>query len=117
MQLFFVLGAVQTLLTWVLADSGSVRNLISNRIYKKLQYQSPIRVPGNCKVIGGKSKPFNLKKFTILSVTLGTTLLCYKFGVVPKVSLKVLIGADVLSSHQCSLHYSKNNKKRVLFGQ
>ena len=28
MQLFFVLGAVQTLPTWIVADSNSVRNLV-----------------------------------------------------------------------------------------
>ena len=42
MQLFFVLGAVQTLPTWILADSGSVRNLVE-MVYKKLPYQLPIR--------------------------------------------------------------------------
>ena len=33
MQLFFVLGAVQTLPTWILADSGSVRNLVDEAVY------------------------------------------------------------------------------------
>ncbi len=36
MQLFFVLGAVQTLPVWILADSGSVRNLIDETVYKRL---------------------------------------------------------------------------------
>ena len=36
MQLFFVLGAVQTLPTWILADSGSVQNLVDEAVYKKL---------------------------------------------------------------------------------
>ena len=39
-QLFSVLGAVQTLSTWILADSGSVRNLLDEVIYKKLPYQN-----------------------------------------------------------------------------
>ncbi len=34
MQLFFVLGAVQTLPPWILADSGSVRNLVDETVYK-----------------------------------------------------------------------------------
>ena len=38
MQLFFVLGAVQTFPTWIMADSGSVRNLIDDAVYKKLPY-------------------------------------------------------------------------------
>ena len=45
MQLFFVLGAVQYLPTWILADTRSVQNLISKAIYKKLPYQPPIRDP------------------------------------------------------------------------
>ena len=38
MQLFFVLGAIQTFPTWILADSGSVRNLVDEMVYKKLLY-------------------------------------------------------------------------------
>lgn len=34
LQLFFVLGAVQTLPTWILADSGSIQNLIDDAVYK-----------------------------------------------------------------------------------
>ncbi len=48
MQLFFVLGAVQTLPVWILADSGSVRNLIDEVVFNKLPFQPPIRDPGEC---------------------------------------------------------------------
>ena len=105
MQLFFVLGAVQTLPTWILADSGSVRNLVDEAVYKKLLYQPPIRNPGECRVIGGNGKPLDLKGFAVFKVTLGTILLWHEFGVVPNLSLEVLIGADILSNHQCSLLY------------
>ena len=60
MQLFFVLGAVQNLPIWILADSGSVRNLISEAIYRKLPYQPPIRDPGDCRVIGGNGELLDL---------------------------------------------------------
>ena len=116
MQLFFVLEAVQNFPTWILADSWSMRNLISEAIYRKLPYQPPIRDPGDCRVIGGNGKPLDLKGFTVLPVTFGSTLLWHEFGVVPSLQLEVLIGADILSSHQCSLLYSKINQKRLLFG-
>lgn len=52
MTLFFILGAVQTLPTWILADSGSVRNLISEAVFNKLTYKPSIRDTGDCHVIG-----------------------------------------------------------------
>ena len=42
MQLFFILGAVQTLPVWILADSGSVRNLMDEAVYNRLPYKPPI---------------------------------------------------------------------------
>ena len=113
MQLFLVLGAVQTLQTWILANSGSVQNLVDEMIYKKVSYQPPIRDPGDCQVIG---EPFELKGCTVLPITLGTTLLWHVFGVVPNMPLEVLIGADVWTNHQCSLLYLNNNQNRLTFG-
>ena len=83
MQLIFVLGAVQTLPTWILTDSGSVRNLVDEAVYRKLPYQPPIRNPGGCRVIVGNGEPLDLKKFAVLPITLGTILLWHEFGVVP----------------------------------
>ncbi len=81
-----------------------------------LPYQPPIRDPGDCRVIGGNGEPLDLKGFTVLPVTLGTTLLWHEFGVIPNLPLEVLIGADVLPNHQCSLLYLKDNQKRLMFG-
>ena len=44
-------------------------------VYKKLQYQPPIRDPKDCRVVGSNGDPLDLKGFTVLSVTFGTTLL------------------------------------------
>ena len=41
-QLFFVLGAVQTLPDWIFADYGSVRNLIDEAVYRRLLYKPSI---------------------------------------------------------------------------
>ena len=116
MQLFFVLGAVQTLPVWVLADSGSVRNLIDESVYNRLPFKPPIRDPGDVQVIGGNGEALNLKGFAVLPVSLGTNLIWHEFGIVSNLPLEVLVGADVLAPHLCSLLYLKNNKKRLHFG-
>ena len=67
-------------------------------------------------VIGGNGEALELKGFSVLPVSFGTTLLWHEFGVVPNLPLEVLIGADVLAAHQCSLLFLKNNRKRLLFG-
>ena len=59
MHLFFVLGAVQTLQMWILADSGSVRNFIDKAVDNRLPYKPPICDLGNVRVIGGKAEPSN----------------------------------------------------------
>ena len=82
MQLFFVLGAVQSVPTWIFADSGSIQNLIDDAVYKKLPEQPPIRDPSDCRIIGGNGKALDLRLFAVRSVTLGTTLLCHEFKVV-----------------------------------
>ena len=42
MQLFFVLGALQTLPVWIRADSGSVGNLIDESVFNSLPFKYPI---------------------------------------------------------------------------
>ena len=116
MQHFFVLGAVQTLPVWILANSSSVRNLIDESVYRRLPYQPPIRDPCDVPVIGGNGEALDFKGFTVLPVSLGTNLLWHEFGVVPNLLLQVLIGADLLTPHLCSLQYLKDNSKRLQFG-
>ena len=43
-------------------------------------------------------------------------MLWHEFGVVPNLPLDVLNGADVLTNHQCSLLYLKDNQQRLTFG-
>ena len=115
MQLFFILRAVQTLLVWILADSGSVSNLINESVYNRLQFKPPIRDPGGVWVIGGNGEALDLKGFAVLPVALGSNLLWHEFGVVPNLSLEVQVGADVLAPHLCSLLYLKSNDYNSAF--
>ena len=116
MQLFFILGAVQTLPVWILADSGSVHNLIDESVYNRLPIKPPIRDSGDVRVIGGNGEALDLKGFAVLPVALGSNLISHEFGVMPNLPLEVLVGADVLAPHLCSLLYLENNKKRLQFG-
>ena len=116
MQLFFIFGSVQTLPVWILADSGSVRTLIDESVFNRLLYKPPIRDPGDVTVIGGYGEALDLKSFAVLPVAFGSTLVWHEFGVVQNLPLEVLVGANVLAPHLCSLPYLKNNKKRLQFG-
>ena len=107
MQLFFILGAVQTLPVWILADVGSVRNLIDEPVYIRLFFKPPIRDFGDVRVIGGNGEALDLKGFAVLPVALGSNLIWHEFGVVHNLSLEVLVGTDVLAPHLCSLLYLK----------
>ncbi len=116
MQLFFVLGAVQTLPVWILADSGSLRNLIDESVFNRFPYKLPINDNGDFRVIGGNGEALDLKGFAVLPVSLGSNLIWHEFGVVPNLPLEVLVDADLLSPHLFSLSYLKNNKRRLQFG-
>ena len=113
MQLYFILGADQTLPVWILANSGSVHYLIDEKVYNRLLLKPSIRGPGDVRVIRGNGEALDLKGFAVLSVALGLTLLWHEIGVVPNLPLEVLFGADVIALHFCSLLYLKNNNKRL----
>ena len=109
MQLSFVLRAVLTLPVWILADSGSVRNLIDESVINRLLFKPLIKDPGDIRVIGGNGETLDLKGFAVLPVSLGSNLIWHEFGVVPNLPLEVHVGADVLAPHLCWLLYLKNN--------
>ena len=116
MQLFFILKDVQTLLVWILVDSGSVRNLIDESVYNRLPFKPLIRDPGDVRVIGGNGEALDLKGFAILPIALGLNLIWHEFCVVPNLFLEVFVGADVHAPQLCSFLYFKHNKKRLQLG-
>ena len=68
------------------------------------------------RVIEGNNEALDFKGCSVLLVALGSNLIWHEFGDVPNLPLKVLVGADVLAPHFCSLLYLKNNKKRLQLG-
>ena len=75
MQLFFVLGAVQTLPVWILADCGFLRNLIDESVFNRLPFKPSIKDPGDIRVIGGNGEALDLRGFAVLPVSLGSNLI------------------------------------------
>ena len=116
LRLFFVEAMVQSVPMWILADSGSSRNLINENVYRRLPYQSAIRDPGDVRVIGGSGEALRLLGFAVLPVVFGATLLWHEFGVVADLPLEALVGGDIFIPHQCTLSYLPNGKKRLEFG-
>ena len=103
MQLFFILGMVQTLLMGILADSDSIRYLINEAVYIRLPYKPPIRDPGVVRLIFENSEALYLKCFAVLPVSLNSKLVWHEFGVMPYLPLDMFIESDVLDSNCCSL--------------
>ena len=115
-KLFFVESMVQSTPMWILADSGSSRNLISEITFSRLPFQPPLRPHGDVRVIGSSGEALHLKGFAVLPISFGSTLVWHEFGVVKDLLLEMLIGGDVFIPHFCTLQYLKNGKKQLEFG-
>ena len=72
--------------------------------------------PGDVRVIGGNGEPLELRGFAVLPVSHGTTLLLHEFGVVPRLPMEILMGADFMVPHQCTLYFLKENQKKLQLG-
>ena len=116
MRLFFVKSMVQNTPLWMLADSDSSRNLISENVFRRLAFQPPIRAPGDERVIGGSGEALQLQGFAVLPVAFGSVLLWHEFGVVRDLPLEALAAGDIFIPHFCTLQYLSNGKKRLEFG-
>ena len=105
MKVYFLESMVQSTPMWILADSGSSRNLISEITFSRLPFQPPLRPHGDVRVIGGSGEVLHLKGFAVIPISFGSTLVWHEFGVVKDLLLDVLIGGDVLIPHFCTLQY------------
>ena len=72
-MLFFVRGTVQNKTNCVLADSGSVRNLIYD-VFKSLPFQ-PFLNQRNIPVFGGNGGPLVIRGFAVLPAVISSTLI------------------------------------------
>lgn len=110
-KLFFVFGTVQSNDFWLLANSGSARNLISLEAFNKLLFKPSMKSKENIHVIGCSGEELQIQGWTIVPVLMSGVQLWHEFGVVPELPLEVLIGGDIFSAHQCTLQYLSNDRK------
>lgn len=116
MRLFFVIGVVQALPMWILADSGSARNLISREAFNDFAFQPPLRLVRDVKVVGRSGEFLDLKGFAVIPITIMRTVIWHEFGVMKRLPLAALIGGDILAPHQFSLNYVVCERKRLRLG-
>ena len=87
-----------------------MHNLINEAVFNTLPYQLVVRDPGNVRIIGGGGEALYLKGFAVFPVTLGTSLIWHEFGVLRGFPLELLISAEILAPHHCSMYYFKINQ-------
>ena len=114
-MLFFVREIIQNISHWVLADSGSVRNLIDDEVFKLLPFQPPLN-QWNMQVFGGNGGLLDIWNFAVLPVVISGTFIWHKLAVVRQFPLEVLIGANILQPHFCLLRYMRDKQKELTFG-
>ena len=57
----------------------------------------------------------DISGFAVLPLIIGDTIIWHEFALVRQLLLEVLIGADILQPHLCSLYYLKNKQKDLRF--
>ena len=72
--LILVQGIIHNQTHWVLADSGLLRNLIADFLFRFLPFQRHLN-HRNIQVFGGNACPINIRGVVVLPLTIGDTLI------------------------------------------
>ena len=67
-------------------------------------------------MFGGNKGSLDIRGFPVLSVVISGALIWHEFALIRQFQLEVLIGADILQPHLCSLRYLKDKQKNLKFG-
>ena len=113
--LSFFAGNIQNQTYWILVDSGSVRNLIDDRVFDSLPFQPPLR-QRDVQIFGGNGGALSIRGFAVLPVVICGVILWHEFAVVHELPLRAIIGADILQPHLASLSYLNGEQKRLELG-
>lgn len=82
--------------------------------FKSLPFQPPLN-RRNIHVFGGNGGRQDTRGFAVRPVVIIGTLIWHEFAVVRQFPFEVLIGADILKPHLCSLRYLKDRQKELKF--
>ena len=113
--LSFFAGNIQNQTYWILVDSGSVRNLIDDRVFDSLPYQPPLR-QRDVQIFGGNGGALSIRGFAVLPVVICGAVIWHEFAVVHELPLRAIIGADILQPHLASLSYLNGHQKKLELG-
>ena len=113
--LSFFAGNIQNQTYWILVDSGSVRNLIDDRVFDSLPYQPPLR-QRDIQIFGGNGGALSIRGFAVLPVVICGVVIWHEFAVVHELPIRAIIGADILQPHLASLSYLNDNQKKLELG-
>ena len=97
--LFWVKGSVQNKNLWVLADTGSSRNLMSEKFWKQLPIPPKLSPSGSTVVVAGDGKILDLLGWIILNFDIAGQTVYHEVGVVKDLPLEFLMGGEVMKSH------------------
>lgn len=82
---------------WILADSGSARNLISSEAFNDIAFQQPLRPVGDVKVVGKSGEFFELEGFALIPITIEQTVIWHEFWDLKRLPLAARIGGHKLA--------------------
>ena len=103
--LFWVITSIQNRNLWALADTGSCRNLMSEKFWKALPIPVILTPPGSTVVVAGDGKILDLLGWTIINFEIAGQTVYHEIGVVKDLPVEFLIGGELMKPHSCSLQY------------
>lgn len=100
---------MKSLPLYILADSGSARNLISKAMFKRLTFKPKLRSTRDVCMIRFNKNHLIIDGFALLQASIGTVVLKHAFCVCLMLLNDYIINGKVLWSHQCSLLYESGD--------
>ena len=114
--LFWVAAAIQDRNLWVLADTGSCRNLLSEKFFESLPISPRLAAPGATVVVAGDGKELDLLGWATVNFEIAGKMVYHEFGVVKDLPVDFLLGGEFMKPHACTLQYATTGRNRFQIG-
>ena len=113
-SLFWTTLNVENRCVWALADTGSCRNLISEKCWLNLPIHPPIQPPGHTKVIAGNSKVLEVLGWVALRLEISTRTIYHECGIVRNLPVEFIVGGEFMKPHACTFQYVPNGRNEFV---
>ena len=100
---------------WALADTGSWRDLLSEKFYKSLPLQVPVSPPGSTVVVDGNGKALHLRGWGTFKFEIDRKNFFHEVGVVRNLTVDFLIGGEVMRLHAANLQFASKGRNSITF--